>query len=480
MSVKSPAIGIDLGTTNSCVGVFQHRQLDIIANDQGNRTTPSYVAFTDTERLVGDVAKHKIAMNAENTIVDVKRLIGRNFKDSTVQADIKHWPFKVIRKGCKPNIQAEYKGETKTFSPEEISLMVLVRIMPSSQYQHTFNNSQRLATKDARFIAGLLNINSLYASTNSWPHKKNNVIEKLPLTSNLDKNLSGEKNVLIFDLGGGALDVLIVTIVEGSLLDVRSTAGNSHLGGDDFDNRIVNHFVNEFKRKYKKDISGNNLAIRKLRTACEKAKRALSSSTEVVLVGGSTRIPKIQTILSEFMNGKELNKSVNQDKAVACGAAVLAAILSGSHNDIIYDILIADHWKSTITNDKGRLSKEDIDRMVSDAEKYKEEDEKQTQRITSRNQLENYIFSVKQAIGDSGDKLSTQDKDDLGKACEESLKWLDNNSLAEKEEYDDKMKELQTVFFTVMSKLHGGAQNGQSNSTGGHSSSNGPTVEEVH
>ncbi|CAC5389333.1 HSPA1s [Mytilus coruscus] len=453
MAGKGQAIGIDLGTTHSCVSVFQHGKVDIIANDQANRTTPNYVAFTNTERLVGDAAKNKVVLNATNIIFDAKRLIGRNFIDLTVQSDMKNWPFKVINSGGKPKLQAVHKGETKTFTPEEISSM----------------------------------------------------------------NLSGEKNVLIFDLGGGTFDVSILSIDESSLFEVRSTAGDTHLGGEDFNNRKGNHFVNEFKRKCGKDISGNNRTLRRLRTACEKAKRTLSSSTEanveidllarfeelcsdlsrttlepvekalrdveldkssiqeIVLVGGSTRIPKIQKMLSELMNGKELNESVNPDKAVAYGAAFQAAILSGDRSDTIKDVLLVDvaplafgietaenqpavsiqvfegersitkdnnhlgkfdltgippaprsvpkievefdidanghlnvsaqdkstgnSKKITTTNDRGRFSKEDIDRMVSDAEKYKE-DEKQTQRITPRNQLENYIFSIKQAIGD--------------------------------------------------------------------------------
>nr|CAD2175382.1 unnamed protein product [Meloidogyne enterolobii] len=356
---KANAVGIDLGTTYSCVGVFQHGKVEIIANDQGNRTTPSYVAFTDTERLIGDAAKNQVAMNPSNTVFDAKRLIGRKFDDPAVQSDMKHWPFKVIQgEGARPKIQVEVKGEMKAFFPEHFWETVKDAVITVPAY---FNDSQRQATKDAGTISGLNVLRIINEPTAA------------AIAYGLDKKGQGERNVLIFDLGGGTFDVSILTIEDG-IFEVKSTAGDTHLGGEDFDNRMVNHFVAEFKRKHKKDLATNPRALRRLRTACERAKRTLSSSTQasieidslfdgidfytnitrarfeelpicfaihaIVLVGGSTRIPKVQKLLSDFFSGKELNKSINPDEAVAYGAAVQAAILSGDKSENVQDLLL--------------------------------------------------------------------------------------------------------------------------------------------
>jgi len=279
---SGPAIGIDLGTTYSCVGIFQNGQVQIIANDQGNRTLPSYVAFTETERLIGEAAKNQAAMNPKNTVFDAKRLIGRRFEYSTVQSDMKHWPFTVINDNTKPKIQVEFKGETKTFQPEEISAMVLIKMREIAEayigkdvknavvtVPAYFNDSQRQATKDAGAIAGLNVLRIINEPTAA------------AIAYGLDKK-GGERNILIFDLGGGTFDVSLLTIEEG-IFEVKATAGDTHLGGEDFDNRLVDHFVQEFKRKHGKNMTGSQRSLRRLRTACERAKRTLSSSTQAYI-----------------------------------------------------------------------------------------------------------------------------------------------------------------------------------------------------
>ncbi|CBF80914.1 HS70_TRIRU Heat shock 70 kDa protein [Aspergillus nidulans FGSC A4] len=615
----APAVGIDLGTTYSCVGVFRDDRIDIIANDQGNRTTPSFVAFTDTERLIGDAAKNQVAMNPHNTVFDAKRLIGRRFGDAEVQADMKHWPFKVVDKSGKPIIEVEFKGETKQFTPEEISSMVLTKMRETAEaflggtvnnavitVPAYFNDSQRQATKDAGLIAGLNVLRIINEPTAA------------AIAYGLDKKVEGERNVLIFDLGGGTFDVSLLTIEEG-IFEVKATAGDTHLGGEDFDNRLVNHFVTEFKRKHKKDLSTNARALRRLRTACERAKRTLSSAAqtsieidslfegidfytsitrarfeelcqdlfrgtmepvervlrdakidkssvhEIVLVGGSTRIPKIQRLVSDYFN-KEANKSINPDEAVAYGAAVQAAILSGdtsskSTNEILLldvaplsvgietaggvmtplvkrnttiptkksetfstysdnqpGVLIQVYEgerartkdnnllgkfeltgippaprgvpqievtfdldangimnvsavekgtgktnKITITNDKGRLSKEDIERMLADAEKYKAEDEAEAARIQAKNGLESYAYSLKNTISEGQLQISEDDKKKVSDKIDEVISWLDNNQTAEKDEYESQQKELEGVANPIISAAYaaaGGAPGG--------------------
>ena len=398
-NTSGPVIGIDLGTTYSCVGIWKNGKVEIIANDQGDRTTPSWVAFTDTERLIGAGAKNQASLNPENTIFDAKRLIGRKFSDPVTKQDIAHWPFKVVPDSTdKPMIEVKYQGETKQFSPEEISSMVLIKMKKIAEdflgepvknavitVPAYFNDSQRIATKDAGLIAGLNVMRIINEPTAA------------AIAYGLDKvgGGGGEKNVLIFDLGGGTFDTTLLTIDDG-IFEVKATAGNTHLGGEDFDTRLVKHFADKFKRDTGKDIMNNPKALRRLRTACERAKRTLSSSSqaaieidslcegvdlntsvtralfeqlnmdlfkscmapvekvltdakmdkgkvhEVVLVGGSTRIPKIQQLLSEFFNGKELNKSINPDEAVAFGAAVQGAILGGVKEEKIDGMVLLD------------------------------------------------------------------------------------------------------------------------------------------
>jgi heat shock protein 1/8 len=604
------AIGIDLGTTYSCVGVFQNGVCEIIANGDGERTTPSYVAFTASENLCGQSAKSQAAMNTGNTIYDAKRLLGRKFSDPTVQSDLKHYSFKVIPDGDdKPMIQLD---DGKTLYPEQISAMVLAEMKKTAEnylgYKVSkavitvpayFNDSQRASTKDAARICGLEVLRIINEPTAA------------ALAYGLDKKCEKEKNVLIFDLGGGTFDVSLLTLDDG-LFEVKSTAGDTHLGGEDFDSRMVMHFIDEFKRKEKMDIKGNPRAVRRLRTACEKAKRTLSSSAsasieidalfegkdfyttitrarfeelcsdlfrgcldpvekvlrdakmdkgsvhDIVLVGGSTRIPKIQKLLSDFFNGKELCKSINQDEAVAYGAAVQAAILTGDKSESLSQILLVDvaplsigietagnvmtvmiprntsiptrksqtfstyadnqpaatirvfegersftkdcnllgqfeltgipsaprgvpqlevtydidangmlnvsacdkssgkSEKISIKNDKGHLTKEQIDNMIKDAENLKEEDERNLKRIEAKNKLESYIYNWKGQLDNKEivSKLSETDIEVILKNVKTTQEWLDANTSATALEYEEKLKECENAFKNISEKIY--------------------------
>jgi len=603
-------IGIDLGTTYSCVGVFKDGRVEIIANDQGNRITPSYVAFTDEERLIGDAAKNQLTSNPKNTIFDAKRLIGRTFSEKAVQSDMKFFPFSVVEKRSKPYIEAMVNGVKEQFAPEEISAMVLTKMKETAEaYLGTkvthavvtvpayFNDAQRAATKDAGTIAGLIVMRIINEPTAA------------AIAYGLDKK-EGEKNVMVFDLGGGTFDVSLLTIDEG-VFEVISTNGNTHLGGEDFDQRVMEYFMKLYKKKTGKDVRKNDRTVQKLRREVEKAKRALSSAhqakieiesffegedfsetltrakfeelnmdlfrscmepvrkvlddgdltkdevDEIVLVGGSTRIPKVQQLVKDFFDGKEPSRGINPDEAVAYGAAVQGGILSGNAelNDVVlldvcplsmgietvggvmtkiitrntvvptkkqqifstasdnqqtvtiqvfegersmtkdnhvlgkFDLVgipaaprgtpqievtfeidvngilrVSAEDKGsnnkesiTIKNDQNRLSPEDIERMVKDAEEFAEQDKAAKDRVDAKNELEGLAYSTKNQVNDKeklGAKLSEAEKDEIITACDEVITWLESNQEADADGFNAKKEELTSVINPIVERVY--------------------------
>jgi len=607
-------IGIDLGTTYSCVGVYKGGRVEIIANDQGNRITPSYVAFTkEGERLIGDSAKNQLTSNPENTIFDAKRLIGRMYADSAVQSDKKFFPFKVIEKMSKPHVDVEVSdGKRQTFSPEEISAMVLTKMKKTAEeYLGTtvthavvtvpayFNDAQRQATKDAGTIAGLNIMRIINEPTAA------------AIAYGLDKDKEGEKNVLVFDLGGGTFDVSLLTIDSG-VFEVLSTNGDTHLGGEDFDQRVMDHFMKLYKKKTGKDIRKDNRAVQKLRREVEKAKRSLSAThsarieiesffdgedfsetltrakfeelnndlfrgtlkpvqkvmedgemkkneiDEIVLVGGSTRIPKIQSLVKEYFNGKEPSKGINPDEAVAYGAAVQAGVLSGEGDaegivlldvcpltlgietvggvmtkiiprnsvvptkksqifstaadnqqtvsiqvfegerpmtkdnhllgkfdltgippaargvpqlEVTFEIDVngilrvsaedkgtGNKEKIEIKNDANRLTPEEVERMIKDAEDFAEEDKKVAERAVAKNELEQYVYSLKNQVADEeklGGKLDDEEKETINDGIESTIEWLDESGeTAEAEEIKEMKEKLENIVKPIIGKMY--------------------------